>query len=84
MENFLRERLQDKRMMIEIHESVDGISYAINEIDDEIRTHIPELKRRKCTTRVMTEVDELLDVRNDLTSILGELVMDDYERMMSE
>ena len=66
-------------MMMELHETVDGITYAVQEIDDEIRTHIPELKRRKCTPRVMEQVDALLDIRNDLTSILGELVMDDYE-----
>jgi hypothetical protein len=71
-------------MMLNIHETVDGISYAVNEIDDEIRTHIPELKRRKCTPRVMQEVDALLDTRNDLTSILGELMIDEYERLMTE
>lgn len=71
-------------MMMEINESVDGITYAISEIDDEIRTHIPELKRRKCTPRVMAEVDALLDTRKDLTSILGELAFDEYERMMTE
>lgn len=71
-------------MMFEHHETVDGITYAINEIDDEIRTHIPELKRRKTTPRVMAEVDALLDVRNDLSSILIELTFDDMERMMTE
>ena len=70
--------------MFEHHETVDGITYAVQEIDDEIRTYIPELKRRKCTPRVMQEVDALLDTRNDLTSILGELMMDEYERMMTE
>ncbi len=71
-------------MMIEPHESVDGITYAIQEIDQELTSHIPELKRRECTPRVMAEVDELLDTRNDLTSILGELAFDEYERMMTE
>lgn len=71
-------------MMFEQHETVDGITYAISEIDDEIRTHIPELKRRKCTPRVMEQVDALLDIRNDLSSILIELTFDDYERMMTE
>lgn len=77
-------KTKDLEMMFELHESVDGITYAINEIDDEIRTHIPELKRRKCTPRVMSEVDELLDTRNDLASILIELTFDDMERMMTE
>ena len=62
--------------MMELHESVDGITYAVQEIDDEIRTHIPELKRRACTVRVMAEVDMLLDTRNDLVSILGELAFE--------
>lgn len=63
-------------MMLELHESVDGISYAVSEIDDEIRTHIPELLKRKCTPRVMQEVDMLLDTRNDLVSVLGGLAFD--------
>lgn len=71
-------------MMMEQEETVDGITYAINEIDDEIRNLIPDLKRRKCTPRVMEQVDELLDVRNDLASILIELTFDDYERMMTD
>jgi hypothetical protein len=72
-------------MMMEIHETIDGITYAIEEIDSEITTHIPYIKRRsgnRCM--VETGVDELLDRRNDLVSILGELVYDDYERMMTE
>jgi hypothetical protein len=71
-------------MMLEAHETLDGIQYAISEIDDEIRSHIPELKRRKCTPRVMAVVDSLLDNRNDLLSIYKELEFDDYERMMTE
>jgi hypothetical protein len=71
-------------MMMELHESVDGITFAVQEIDDELRSHIPEIRRR-VNNRCMVElgIDELLDMRNDLTSILGELVMDDYERMMT-
>jgi hypothetical protein len=72
-------------MMLNIHETVDGITYAVNEIDDEIRSHIPEIRRR-VNNRCMVElgIDELLDTRNDLTSILGELMIDEYERMMTE
>jgi hypothetical protein len=71
--------------MLNIHETVDGITYAVNEIDDEIRSHIPEIRRR-VNNRCMVElgIDELLDTRNDLTSILGELMIDEYERMMTE
>ena len=66
-------------MMLERMESIDGISYAVQEIDQEITSHIPELKRRKCTPRVMAEVDALLDMRNDLTSVLGGLVINNLE-----
>lgn len=71
-------------MMFETGETLDGIQFAIQEIDAEITTHIPELKRRKCTPRVMQEVDALLDTRNDLSSVLIELTFDDMERMMTE
>ena len=56
-------------MMIETHEAVDGITYAVQEIDQEITSHIPELKRRKCTPRVMEEADNLLDQRNEIIAI---------------
>jgi len=69
-------------MMFEIGEAVDGIQYAVQEIDDEIRTFIPELKRRKCTPRVMQEVDALLDIRNDLTATLGDIAINEMERMI--
>ena len=71
-------------MMYEITEAVDGMTYALWEVDEELKGLIPYLKRRKCTPRVMEEADALLDTRNYLTSILGELIMDDYERMMTE
>lgn len=64
-------------------EAIDGITYAVQEIDDELRTHIPDLKRRECTPRVMAEVDELLDTRNDLTYILGSLTVDTELEEMS-
>lgn len=76
-------KMKGSDMMLERHETLDGLTYAVKEIDDEITTHIPELKKRKCTPRVMQEIDALLDIRNDLTSILGELAFDDYERMMT-
>lgn len=75
-------RMRGYAMMMEINETVDGITYAIEQIDDEIRSHIPFLKRHACTPRIMAEVDELLDTRNDLVSILGELAFDEYEEMM--
>lgn len=65
-------------------ECMNGVEHAIAEIDDEIRSHIPELKRRACTPRVMAEVDNLLDHRNLLVEMLGELSMDYYEELMTE
>jgi hypothetical protein len=70
-------------MMFEHGETLDGITWAIKEIDDELTTHIPELKRRCCTPRVMAEVDELLDTRNDLTYVLGSLTLDEELEEMS-
>jgi len=69
-------------MMLKTHEAIDGITYAVQEIDAEITSHIPELKRRKTTPRVMAEVDALLDMRSDLTSVLGGLVINDFEGTM--
>lgn len=68
-------------MMFEQHEAVDGIQFAIQEIDAEITTHIPHLSRRKCTPRVMAEVDALLDTRNELSGIIGELTIQEMEQM---
>ncbi len=70
--------------MIESREVLDGISYAIYEIDQELTSHIPELKRRSCTPRVMAEVDALLDTRNDLTFMLGELSVDSELEEMAD
>lgn len=71
-------------MMMEIPEAVDGVEYAIWEIDQELISLIPELGRRACTPRVMEEADRLLDIRNYLLDIMNEIMMDDYERMMIE
>ena len=65
-------------------EAVDGMEYAIWEVDQELTSLIPELKRRKCTPTVMEEADKLLDIRNYLTDIMGELAFDEYERMMTD
>lgn len=62
--------------------SLESATFRIREIDDEITTHIPELKRRHCTPRVMQEVDALLDTRNELSGIIGKLAFNEYERMM--
>jgi len=70
-------------MMMETHEAIDGITYAVQEIDAELTSHIPELKRRKTTPRVMAEVDALLDMRSDLTNVLGGIIIEDFERTIA-
>lgn len=64
-------------MMYDIHEAIDCV-------DQELAGLMPELKRRRCTPRVMEQADALLDTRNYLVSILGELAFDEYERLMTE
>ena len=55
--------------MIETHEAVDGMGYAIWEVDQELISLISDLKRRACTPRVMAEADNLLDQRNEIIAI---------------
>jgi len=69
-------------MMLKTHEAIDGITYAVQEIDAELTSHIPHIKRHSCTPRVMAEVDALLDMRSDLTSVLGGIVIEDFEGTM--
>ena len=70
-------------MMMELDEAVDGMEYAIWEVDQELTNLMPDLGRRACTPRVMEEADRLLDIRNHLVSIAAELAIDEYERMMT-
>jgi hypothetical protein len=71
-------------MMIEREESIDGIQYAVHEIDQELTSLIPRMRTNYYRGEVLRQIDELLDQRNDLTSILGELMIDEYERLMTE
>jgi len=71
-------------MMIEQGETMDGITHSIQEIDMQIAEISPQLRRKMYRGQVWEQIDELLDTRNDLKSILGELVLDDMERMMTE
>jgi len=71
-------------MMIEQGETMDGITHSIQEIDMQIAEISPQLRRKMYRGQVWEQIDELLDTRNDLTSVLGELVLDDMERMMTE
>lgn len=63
-------------------EELNGMEYAIWEVDQELIRLIPELGRRACTPRVMQEADNLLDIRNYLVGIAAELTIDEYERLM--
>lgn len=56
-------------MMIDKREVMDNIAHEIIGLDAELYCHIDELKRRKCTVRVMAEVDALLDRRNEFVEI---------------
>ena len=62
-------------MMMEIHEAVDGMEYAIWEVDQELISLGPDLRRRRCTPRVMAEADALIDTRNFLISIAAEIAI---------
>ena len=56
---------------------VNGLEFSLEEIDEELRSLIPDLRRRSCTPRVMAEVDSLLDQRNELTYLMGELAIEE-------
>ena len=71
-------------MMMEHEESVDGITHSIQEIDMAIAELSPQLRRKMYRGQVWEQIDELLDTRNDLTAVLGELALDEMERMMQE
>lgn len=49
---------------MDVNSCMNGIQHSLAEIDQELIRHIPELRRRQCTPRVMAEVDALLDQRN--------------------
>lgn len=70
-------------MMMEQGETVDGITHSIQEIDMAIAGLSPQLRRKMYRGQVWEQIDELLDTRNDLKSILGELALDEMERMMT-
>ncbi len=70
-------------MMYSEAEAIDGIQYAIHEVDLELISLIPNFRRRACTPRVMEEADRLLDIRNYLGSIAAEINYDEMARMMT-
>ena len=70
-------------MMYETEEAVDEMEFAIQQVDLQLASLMPELGRRACTPRVMQEADNLLDTRNYLVSIMAEIVLDDYRELMS-
>lgn len=68
--------------MIERREAMDEVAHEITGVDAEIYCHIPELKRRKCTPRVMEEVDSLLDRRNELVEIGRTMLAESVEEFV--
>lgn len=69
-------------MMIDKREAMDEITHNITGIDAELYCHIPELLRRKCTPRVMAEVDALLDQRNEFVEIGRTMLADSVEEFV--
>ena len=65
--------------MMERAEAIDGMEYAIWEVDQELISLIPDLRRRACTARVMKEADALIDTRNFLFSIASEILIEQVE-----
>lgn len=63
---------------------MNGVEHSIAEVDDEIRTLIPMTKRKMNRGEVWGQIDNLLDHRNLLVEMLGELTIDHYERLMTE
>ena len=56
---------------------MNGFEYSLQEIDEALTELVPDISRRACTARVMAEVDELLDQRNELVYLIGaEVVFD--------
>ena len=69
-------------MMIDRREVMDNITHEITGLDAELYCHIPELARRKCTPRVMAEVDALLDRRNEFVEIGRTILAESVEEFV--
>lgn len=63
---------------------MNGVEHSIAEVDERLRELAPQYSRNMYREVVRNEVDALLDQRNLLVSMLGELTIDHYEEMMTE
>lgn len=63
---------------------MNGVEHSIAEIDQALIEATPATKRKMYRGEAWAAIDELLDQRNLLTQMLGELTIDHYERMMQE
>lgn len=63
---------------------MNGVEHSIAEIEQAIIEATPATKRKMYRGEAWAAIDELLDQRNLLVSMLGELTIDHYEEMMTE
>jgi hypothetical protein len=69
-------------MMMEQTEAVDGINFSIQEIDMELCALVPQMNRKIHREVITGQIDDLLDKRNELSGILGQLAFNEYEGLM--
>tara|TARA_R110000782_G_scaffold187656_1_gene277790 strand:- start:1197 stop:1409 length:213 start_codon:yes stop_codon:yes gene_type:complete len=69
-------------MMMEHAETLDGMNFAIQEVDMELCALGPQMNRKIHREVIMEQINELLDTRNELSAILGELAFNEYEGLM--
>jgi hypothetical protein len=69
-------------MMMEREETIDGMAFAIQEVDMELSALAPQMRRKIHREIIMGQINDLLDTRNELSGILGELAFNEYERLM--
>lgn len=63
---------------------MNGVKHSLLEVDERLRELAPQYLRGMHREVVRNEVDTLLDQRNLLVEMLGELTIDYYEEMMTE
>jgi hypothetical protein len=63
-------------------DAVNGLQHSLIEIDMQLARYSPQMRRHMFMDVVMGEVNELLDQRNVITGMIGELALDDYKDLM--
>lgn len=61
---------------------MNGLQHSISGIDQEIIRATPATRRHMYRGEAWAVIDELLDRRNELTSMMSELIMDEYTELM--